>query len=207
MKFLFFNTHLDLIKNQNLIDEHTYPVATGEGVLIKANTEFQSVVTEGLRTCVAFALINPDNHTALLIHFYSLAQMQEGLSQMIDQFMQVTDELARGVICVIAGGREDSVHSVSMIQYAMDLVRNQLTTINPLKLRMDAPIIADYSETLSLKIDLITGESQVSLDTEKAIPSPTSVVRVPQMEENIAFEPIVFINKIQEAYLPEIYAY
>ncbi len=90
-----------------------------------------------------------------------------------------------------------------MVDYIQDYVRRDLSNqISPLKLRLNAPIIANYEQTLSLKIDLQTGKSELSLNktgfssSQNSSPA-TTVDSDSNIDDSIPFEPIVFNNLIE----------
>lgn len=183
-------------------DPQTYKVLTGHGVLMNADESYTYIATTGLRTCVAFALISPQDQTVLLVHFYNLNQIKNNLKTMCDAFLEETKLEDQGAICVIAGGRDYCDGSIDMVDYISSYVKKHLSTkITPLKLRLDAPIVANYEETLSLKINVHSGVSELSLNTidfcTSEHSSPTTTDNSDSAsEESLAFEPITFTNWI-----------
>lgn len=174
----------------------------GHAVLMQADDIYQSIATEGLRTCVAFALINLNNSSVLLVHFYNLTQVRDSLKMMCDIFLEETTLNPHGMICVIAGGRYFSNDSMEMVDYLTRYVKEHLVTpVNCLKLRLIAPIVADYEETLSLKINLVSGHSEVSLNTTGAHylgNSSQATTDEPDrvIDKELPFKPVTFTNAI-----------
>jgi len=195
----------DIPDSSITIDPHTYRVLTGQGVLIRADETYQYVATDGLRSCVAFALINPHKATALLVHFYSLDQVKHGLTAMCDSFFHEINAENRDIVCLILGGREFYQNSVDMVNYIKnDFVRNHIlnrVVATSLKIRLCAPIVANNDQTLAVKINLQTGDSDIALNSLSNSSSQTSspvttVDSYDAEDELIAFEPIVFTNRI-----------
>ncbi len=104
MHSFFFS--IDLPENRLHHDTETYRVQMGQGVLMRADQTHKYIATDGLRSCVAFALVNPDDSTGLLVHFYNLQQVRHDLKMMCDTFLEETPSGNQGTICIIAGGRD-----------------------------------------------------------------------------------------------------
>ncbi|CEG57141.1 hypothetical protein [Legionella fallonii] len=139
----------------------TYQVLTSHGVLIKASDSYHYARTDGLRTCVAFALINPQDSTALLVHFITLKQVKN-VKSLVSGFMENTSLCDNGLIMVIAGGREFFQESVDMCDFLVKY-SHELSQQTSIKLRLMAPVVAEENETLSVNINLSTGESIITM--------------------------------------------
>lgn len=134
--------------------------------MLKDSDDYHYIFTEGLRTCVAFALINPTDNSALLIHFYHPHQIANDLGLMVSNFLQNTLKNDEGIICLIAGGRSFYELSEQMCDQLILFVKEELiNATKPLKLIMKAPIVADNDETLSVQIDLRTGQVVTAIST------------------------------------------
>jgi hypothetical protein len=194
----------DLPKNAFHYDTETFKVSVGQGVLIQADEQFKYIATDGLHTCVAFALINPGAQTVLLIHFYNLLQVKKDLSKMCDTFFDEISSVNKDTICVVAGGRVLYQDSEDMVNYILEYVKKELLTRSTsIKLRLNAPIIADLAETLSVKIDLRSGNSDLSLNTagssRSSSPTTTDASETSETssDDSLVFEPIKFINILE----------
>lgn len=141
----------------------TYQVLTSHGVLIKASASHNYVRTDGLRTCVAFALFNPHDSSALLVHFLTISQVKN-VESLVSEFMENTTLSDKGLIMVIAGGREFFQDSVDMCEFLVKYSK-ELAKKTPIKLRLMAPVVADDDETLSVEINLNTGDSTITKTT------------------------------------------
>ena len=142
-------------------------VGVGQGVLLKANGDYQSLITIGLRTCVAFALINPADHLAVLVHFFHLTQIKNDLRSIVSSFMEKSTSTEEGILCVVAGGRAFNDSSEEMCKELINYVTNELLdTISHVKVQIKAPVVAAENETLSLIINLATAETQIALTIE-----------------------------------------
>lgn len=153
----FLTQHLDC-------SYKTYQVTTSQGVILQASNEYKKVVTTGLRTCVAFALINPAEQSALLIHFFSQYQIKNDLHKLVALFIENIIGSKSELICIIAGGRAFNKSSEEMCEYLINYAKNDLLEIiHQIKLKIHAPIVADDQETLSLLIHLETSQCRMSL--------------------------------------------
>lgn len=151
----------DLPSSPSVLKSNTYQVLTSYGALIKASDTYSYIRTDGLRTCVAFALINPHDSSTLLVHFICLNQVKD-VASLVKEFMENTTLSDKGLIMVIAGGREFFHESVDMcdflVNYAKELSKKIL-----IKLRVMAPVVAEENETLSVEINLNTGASTIAM--------------------------------------------
>jgi len=174
-----------------VLKPNTYKVGVGCGVILQANKEYQYLYTGGLRTCIAFALINTAAETALLIHFFHPSQINDEVQSMVSAFLERALKHEEGIICLIAGGRAFHDHSELMCAKLIDFAHNHLSHLSqPLKLRLNAPIVADDEETLSILIDLRTGESQMVLreETEESGDIPFAVEHIKFTNLTVATE-------------------
>ena len=170
----YFFTPSDFSNKPLSLKPKTYKVHTGHGVMLQSSNDYVRVFTDGLRTCVAFALINPSDQSALLIHFYHPKQIHNDLKTLVDIFL--TKAVKKdGLVCLIAGGRAFYDTSETMCNDILLFVKEWLVGLHPIKLRLHAPIIADDDETLSVSINLKTGESQMALCKEKKISEDDTV--------------------------------
>jgi len=146
-------------------DERTYRVEMNHAVLLNAGQGYQYMMTEGLRSCVAFGLLDTVTHTGLLVHFYSLEQIKRDLSTLYSAFINLETPLSRKIKCIIAGGSSDFPSSLSMVEHIMKYTCHNIASIrNPIKLQKMAPVLLDtIDKTLTIKIDLISGEVQESI--------------------------------------------
>ncbi len=151
----------DLLSSPSTSKSKTYQVLTSHGVLIKASDSYSYVRTDGLRTCVAFALINPHDSSTLLVHFITLKQV-EHVESLVREFMENTTLSEKGLIMVIAGGREFFHESVDMCDFLVKYSKELAKKI-PIKLRLMAPVVAEENETLSVEINLNTGENTIAM--------------------------------------------
>lgn len=146
----------------------TYTVGIGEGAILQANKEYQNILTTGLRTCVAFALINPAEKSALLIHFFSPSQIKSDLNKLVSLFIKESKGGEAGLICLIAGGRAFNDASEGMCDQLIKYAKNELLEATThIKLEINAPIVADDNETLSLLINLETSKHSMSLISDE----------------------------------------
>ncbi len=168
----------DDFSTQQLNDSvQTCKVGVGQGVILQANDDYQNILTKGLRTCVAFALINPAEQSALLIHFFSQSQIKHDLNKLVSSFIKQATGSESELICLIAGGRAFNDSSEGMCDQLIKYAKEDLLEITTsIKLEINAPIVADDNETLSLLINLETGNHTMSLisdDESNAISEPS----------------------------------
>ena len=189
--FNFFTPH-DFSSNPLALKSNTYKVDTGCGVMLKANDDYRYVYTSGLRTCVAFALINPTDQCALLVHFFHPTQIANDLKSIVSKFITESPNYEEGMICLIAGGRSFYDGSEAMCDELIVFAKKYLpNTTHPLKIQIHAPIVADDEETLSVVIDLKTGNSQMALHRE-AIAS----IDKPISTEHIEFTDLIYGSEL-----------
>lgn len=163
-----FFTREDFPTQQFDYSDKTYKVDTGQGAILQANDDYQNVLTTGLRTCVAFALINPAEKSALLIHFFNQSQIKSDLSKLVTSFIKNTENQSE-LICLIAGGRAFNDASEGMCDLLIKYVKEELLKLtSQIKLEINAPIVANDDDTLSLLIDLETGQSAMSFSDEES---------------------------------------
>lgn len=144
-------------------------VGVGQGVLLQENSDYQYLITIGLRTCVAFALINSADHLAVLVHFFHPSQIKNDLRSIVSLFMEKTTSTEEGMLCLVVGGRAFNDSSEEMCKELINYVTNELPDIiNYLKVQINAPIVAAEKETLSLIINLATAETQIALTIEES---------------------------------------
>ena len=167
-KMYQFFTREDFPTQQFDYSDKTYKVGTGQGAILQANDDYQNVLTTGLRTCVAFALINPAEKSALLIHFFNQSQIKSDLSKLVTSFIKNTENKSE-LICLIAGGRAFNDASEGMCDLLIKYVKEELLKLtSQIKLEINAPIVANDDDTLSLLIDLETGKSAMSFSDEES---------------------------------------
>ncbi|KTC96437.1 hypothetical protein Lfee_2235 [Legionella feeleii] len=167
-KMYQFFTREDFPTQQFDYSDKTYKVGTGQGAILQANDDYQNVLTTGLRTCVAFALINPAEKSALLIHFFNQSQIKSDLSKLVTSFIKNTENKSE-LICLIAGGRAFNDASEGMCDLLIKYVKEELLKLtSQIKLEINAPIVANDDDTLSLLIDLETGQSAMSFSDEES---------------------------------------
>lgn len=167
-KMYQFFTREDFPTQQFDYSDKTYKVGTGQGAILQANDDYQNVLTTGLRTCVAFALINPAEKSALLIHFFNQSQIKSDLSKLVTSFIKNTENQSE-LICLIAGGRAFNDASEGMCDLLIKYVKEELLKLtSQIKLEINAPIVANDDDTLSLLIDLETGQSAMSFSDEES---------------------------------------
>lgn len=168
------------------VQSKTYRVLTSHGVMIKASDKHQYVRTDGLKTCVAFGIINPFDSSAMLIHFFHLKQAQNDVKVLTTQFIEQSSLDDSGVIIVIAGGREFFQRSVDMCEYLINYAKEIAKKV-PVKFRLMAPVVASDEETLSVQINLLTGESDIAVN-------PSNIETADYSIESI--ESIIFTDMI-----------
>lgn len=167
--FHFFTSE-DFAQNPLSQVPKTYKVNVGSGVMIKTSDEYLHLYTGGLRTCVAFGLINPIGQSALLIHFFHIDQIKNDLMPIIARFIECSGESKEEISCVIAGGRSFYETSESMCEELISVAKQELLSkFNPMKLSLFAPITADDKETLSLQINLKTGNCEMAFCEESVL--------------------------------------
>lgn len=162
----FFQTKKAIFNHSISALEQHFFVKTGKAVLLKASDDHAHLTTVGLRTCVAFALINSEDESGLLIHFFSLAQIKTSLHELVSLFLEKYDPRPVHLVCHIAGGRLFCHESEMMHQQLVDYAKGRLLSqAGVLKLRIE-PLeqLMDEPETLTLTINLKTGESNVLID-------------------------------------------
>ncbi|MFW2534572.1 MULTISPECIES: hypothetical protein [unclassified Legionella] len=163
-----FFTREDFPTQQFDYSDITYKVGTGQGAILQANDDYQNVLTTGLRTCVAFALINPTEKSALLIHFFKQSQITSDLNKLVTSFIKNTENKSE-LICLIAGGRAFNDSSEGMCDLLINYAKEGLLKLtSQIKLEINAPIVANDNETLSLLINLETGQSTMSFSDEES---------------------------------------
>ncbi|STX41027.1 Uncharacterised protein [Legionella donaldsonii] len=163
-----FFTREDFPIQQFDYSDKTYKVGTGQGAILQANDDYQNVLTTGLLTCVAFALINPTEKSALLIHFFKQSQITSDLNKLVTSFIKNTENKSE-LICLIAGGRAFNDSSEAMCDLLINYAKDRLLKLtSQLKLEINAPIVANDNETLSLLINLETGQSTMSFSDEES---------------------------------------
>ena len=193
--FHFFTPH-DFSSNPLILKPNTYRVDTGCGVILKASHDYDYVYTSGLRSCVAFALFNPADQCALLIHFFHLTQITNDLKSIVSKFMTESPKYEEGLICLIAGGRAFYDGSEAMCHKLTVFAKEYLPNMtHPIKLQTHAPIIADDEETLSVVINLKTGDSQMALNKE-AIASKDNLIST----EHIEFTDLIYGSDLLKKY-------
>ncbi|MCL9683704.1 hypothetical protein [Legionella maioricensis] len=173
------------------VKSKTYQVLTSRGVMIKASDEHQYVRTDGLRTCVAFGIINPFDSSAMLIHFFNLKQVQNDLKLLAAQFIEQSSLDETGVIIVIAGGREFFPGSVDMCDYLIKFAKEIAKKI-PVTFRLTAPVVASDEETLSVQINLLTGDSDIAINPSNIEADDYSIESI----DSIIFTDM--INEVEE---------
>ncbi|WP_412754917.1 hypothetical protein [Legionella donaldsonii] len=163
-----FFTREDFPTQQFDYSDKTYKVGTGQGAILQAHDDYQNVLTTGLLTCVAFALINPTEKSALLIHFFKQSQITSDLNKLVTSFIKNTENKSE-LICLIAGGRAFNDSSEAMCDLLINYAKDRLLKLtSQLKLEINAPIVANDNETLSLLINLETGQSTMSFSDEES---------------------------------------
>lgn len=155
-------------------ERDTYRVGIAEGALISSNENIQYVMTEGLRTCVAFALTSPDDNLALLVHFSCLNQVARNLDKMVLSFMQ-SRTAHTAIHCAIVGGRVGTYQSEKIVETIETYVFKKFPRYDGiLKAKVHGPVCGDYAQTLSYQINLSTGEDKILMsntgDTDRISP-------------------------------------
>ena len=177
-----FFTQQDFPDKPFALRQKSYKVGAGQGVMLQTNEYYHHIFTEGLRTCVAFALINTADQSALLIHFFHLTQISNDLNSIVSSFLAESQPKEGGLICLIAGGRAFYDDSEAMCDKLITFAKNDLlNAIHPVKLRIHAPVVADDEETLSIIIDLKSGDIQMAL-CDEAIVSEDNQILIEHIE-------------------------
>ncbi len=152
--------------------------------MLNLNSGYEALETHGLRTCVAFALICPSQELALLVHFFHPDQIKNNLSNIVKQFLEESKN--EPIICHIAGGRSFFSISEDMCELLKKYVQEHLSGSN-LKLRLNAPIIAQDDDTFSLLANLKTGDSSVYLTQH-----------ISQEEYEVSNDKVDFVNLVSK---------